>query len=344
MAGSISVGGKVIATHTGPKGAGTVDLDVNSFKIGGTEVMNKNNLHSGGIEETYTENGITYRVHTFYNSGDFICVSDLNVDVFMLGGGGGGGCGYYSGGGGAGGAIYRKNMSLTAQSYSLVIGSGGAGSLNTALRGSMGSNTTGFGMTAVGGGGGGSRAGERNGGDGGCAGGTSYPNNIGGITLQLTSDGISAESNTYGIGNGTPNNATSDYGTGGAGLGSSPLLSSAYIWGLYGSHGGYGIQEGSTITVNSQSMTFSINGKKQWFGAGGNGGSADKLLPRVNGIGGTGSAHDSPGIWSSPGIDSTGSGGGGGGGTESTTQTSYLTSIYPGKEGGSGIIIIRYVL
>lgn len=39
MAGSISVGGKVIATHTGPKGAGTVDLDVNSFKIGGTEVM-----------------------------------------------------------------------------------------------------------------------------------------------------------------------------------------------------------------------------------------------------------------------------------------------------------------
>jgi len=96
--------------------------------------------------------------------------------------------------------------------------------------------------------------------------------------------------------------------------------------------------------VNSQSMTFSINGKRQWFGAGGNGGSANRDFPRVNGIGGTGSVHDTPGIWSSPGIDSTGSGGGGGGGIESTTQTSYLTSIYPGKEGGSGIIIIRYVL
>ena len=33
MAGSISVGGKVIATHTGPKGAGTVDLDVNKLKL-----------------------------------------------------------------------------------------------------------------------------------------------------------------------------------------------------------------------------------------------------------------------------------------------------------------------
>jgi hypothetical protein len=33
MAGSISVGGKVIATHTGPKGAGTVDLDVNKLSL-----------------------------------------------------------------------------------------------------------------------------------------------------------------------------------------------------------------------------------------------------------------------------------------------------------------------
>jgi len=33
MAGSISVGGKIIATHTGPKGAGTVDLDVNKLKL-----------------------------------------------------------------------------------------------------------------------------------------------------------------------------------------------------------------------------------------------------------------------------------------------------------------------
>ena len=68
MAGSISVGGKVIATHTGPKGSGTVDLDVNSFKIGGNTIASQigsevtlQNLTLNNVKSTYDVNFIKGR-------------------------------------------------------------------------------------------------------------------------------------------------------------------------------------------------------------------------------------------------------------------------------------------
>ncbi|NTW33447.1 MAG: hypothetical protein HGB12_12635, partial [Bacteroidetes bacterium] len=76
--------------------------------------------------------------------------------LVVAGGGGGGGGGYNGGGGGAGGFLYEASHAITAQTYSIIVGSGGAGSSNTNSKGTNGSNSIFDSMTAFGGGGGGS--------------------------------------------------------------------------------------------------------------------------------------------------------------------------------------------
>jgi hypothetical protein len=84
------------------------------------------NLAGLGTGGTVVDDG-GYRYHTFLSSADFVCVSSGTVDVLMVAGGGGGSGnnGNGAGGGGAGGLIYQS-VAVTAQTYSIVIGSGGA--------------------------------------------------------------------------------------------------------------------------------------------------------------------------------------------------------------------------
>ena len=98
---------------------------------------------SGGIETTYTLNGVNYKVHTFLQSQSFILSVDKTVDILLVAGGGGGG--RYSlngvGGGGAGGMVVGSNISILEGLYTITIGSGGAGYTSNS-NGGKGSDST----------------------------------------------------------------------------------------------------------------------------------------------------------------------------------------------------------
>lgn len=120
----------------------------------------------------------------FYPPGGF-----FQADVLLVGGGGGGGSftasatAYFGGGGGGGGVVYISGLqSLTTNTYTVSVGSGGAAG-PTSLPGSNGGNSTitgyfylvgNYSLTAKGGGGGGSSvtnnasSGGANGGGGGA--------------------------------------------------------------------------------------------------------------------------------------------------------------------------------
>jgi len=119
----------------------------------------------GGIITQYEDSGTTYRVHTFRGSGKFYVANGAaNVDVLVCaGGGGGGGSGAYhvgGGGGGAGGLETDTGVAVSAGTYTITVGAGGAqgdsgdsgGSLGT--RGSDGGAASALGVSTSGGGGG----------------------------------------------------------------------------------------------------------------------------------------------------------------------------------------------
>ena len=102
---------------------------------------------SGGIISDYTDGPAVYRAHIFTNSGTFNITSlgtfGNTVDCLVVAGGGGGGganaagpTGGYTGGGGAGG--FRTGTSLPVStspgSYTVTVGSGGAGGVGTTAR------------------------------------------------------------------------------------------------------------------------------------------------------------------------------------------------------------------
>lgn len=102
-----------------------------------------------------------YKYHTFTSSGTFTVTEGSNsVDYLVVAGGGGGSVDSYndraSGGGGAGGYLSGTvEVDETTANYSITIGGGGSGGIHSsgsAVRGTNGSNTTAFGLTAIGGG------------------------------------------------------------------------------------------------------------------------------------------------------------------------------------------------
>ena len=299
----------------------------------------------GGHESFYSEGGTRYKVHTFYKDDTFIPDRAMTVDVFIVAGGGAGGSGWYGGGGGAGGVVYRPGLSITAQSYPIVVGDGGVRSLALNVRGGNGGNSTAFGLTAIGGGGGGSRAGQGGGADGGSGGGPAEQSDSTGSGIQTTDSSISAESRAYGLGNGMSwldngeNYGGAGGGAGGAGI--QPRDGWA-TQSAYGAPGGMGIREGDTYTINGTSTVLSFNGEKKWFAEGGGGGSADRIPNCRNGVGGQGASSCSNTL-AGAGVPGTGSGGGGGTGDESGTYP-HEQYVEIGGNGGSGIVIVRYAV
>jgi len=261
---------------------------------------------TGGV---ITTDGL-YTVHTFLSDGTFTPAKAGDVDVLIVAGGGGGG--YHDGAGGAGGGggvIYDTTHAVTVQAYSIVVGAGGLGATSSG-HGNQGGNSSFDGLTAIGGGygagGGGSAAA---GGPGGSGGSGCYGAGVGGdadyISPRQGYDGGTgaAQSGAHGSGGGGGASEVGDIGTT-----------------SYGGNGGDGlpfdiVQEGVDV----------------YYGGGGGGGSQGGSY--ANSTGGLGGGGRGNGV-SGDATNGTANTGGGAGGE---------TNSHAGRNGGSGIVVIRYL-
>ena len=277
-----------------------------------------------GGNATYTFG--SYKVHAFTSNGNFVPNTAGTVDILIVAGGGGAGTpdrtnynGAWNGGGGAGGVLYTTSVSVTAQSYSIVIGAGGARQAN-------GDNSTALGLTAIGGGRGGgtTSAGSGNVNWNGAAGGS------GGGGLGDRPGPMQGGAGTAGQGNaganGTDPGGSPNFEQGGGGGGAGEAGDTDGI--------GYG---GDGRDMSAQfGTTYGENGV---FGGGGAGGQGTDNSSSVN-YGGTGGGGNSGGGYqnnsyaSEAGAANTGGGGGAGG---------NATGGAGGQPGGSGIVLIRYL-
>lgn len=277
---------------------------------------------SGGTKYTYITDGIQYTAHAFTSSGTFIVDSGSSqVDVMLVAGGGGGG-GSTAGGGGAGGLIYQSYYANFG-TYSVVIGSGGAGSQKSEdgpVNNTNGSNTTVFGYTAIGGGYGfsGKPSGSRLANSGGSGGGGGYYSGNDILNTTHSGSGTSGQGNRGGYGNDTVN--WGGAGGGGAGGVGVDMISTRA--------GGAGLNMSSYFSTN-----YGVSG---WFAGGGGGASYNTGGNTPGGQGGGGMGGTGMSSNATSGIINTGGGGGGSG--------FYQSGFNPsGGNGGSGIVIIRYV-
>lgn len=295
-----------------------------------------------------------YRLHAFLSSGTFYTDTALNVDVLVVGGGGAGGQGYGDqdtgkGGGGAGGVVYKQGHSVTAGSYPIIVGAGGAGrshGWNSATTSGMkGDNSVAFGVTANGGGGGGcsdNYAAPTAGGSGGGGGSRNATdsNTQGAASNQSSYAGWISKGNAGGYGGGNGNYGGA--GGGGAnGIGGGPVVSSN------NSTGGNG---GAGIDLSSIFGTWF--GEAGWFGGGGGGGSystSTLLSQSVGGQGGGGNGvsarenSQAAGVFSINRINGLpGTGGGGGGASEDAALKAWWGSC--SGSGGSGIVLVKVYL
>ena len=262
-------------------------------------------LPSGGTIST-TGN---YRVHKFTSSGNFVVPANTSFSAresLVIGAGGGGG---------AGGLIHTTSETFSAgNTYAVTIGSGG--SANTAGSdgdsgpfATNGNNSVFNGRTANGGGAGGSGGGA-NASAGGSGGGGSgeAANATGGAGTSGQGNRGGDVSNTGGGGGGGAGAAGQDGDVRGTDL---------------GGYGGAGLQK-------------NITGSNLWYAAGGNGSNNNGVYetqPSTNGIGGISNTGGSSGA--SAGAVNTGAGGG---------ATTHTTNTHGTGNGGSGVVIIRYIL
>ena len=227
------------------------------------------------------------------------------VAEYLIVGGGGGGGSAMGGGGGAGQFIESSVNTVTAQSYTVTVGNGGAGGGTYGANGADGGDSSVFSITAVGGGGGGGvQSAGRSGGSGGGGGGAGN-----------TASGTATAGNNGGSGTGVAAEAVGGGGGGAGGVGGNG-------GGQRGGDGGAGLS--SSITGASVA----------YAGGGGGGANNDPASFSQNGNG-FGSARGGNGGWNpaaTNGADNSGSGGGGGGNI----------STFPGGAGGSGIVVVRY--
>jgi len=298
---------------------------------------------TGGTESTYSSGGTNYKVHTFTSSGTFTVGASGDVDILVVAGGGGGG-GRHGGGGGGGGVVHVQNITLPTDSYPVTIGAGGNGT-GSNYPGGNGQDTTAFGETAKGGGGGsaygqpGGLCGNQNGGSGG-----------GEDSRFCTSPGTSTQ--------GTPN---LPYGGSGVAYGNSGGHGAAHQNGGGGGAGAAGSQPHGGVGIQ-----INIDGNNHYYAGGGGGGMYSDYQNAGNGGlggGGGGSAYGNGKTGGSGGGSARNSGGSGGTGTNNSSMVagnggantggggggvgqnnwSNLSGIMSGA-GGSGIVIVRYVV
>ena len=304
---------------------------------------------------TITTSG-NYKIHSFTGDGCFVvsslgqnvpCAQASTVDYLVVAGGGGGGGAYSGGGAGAGGFRESKDSTLasphsasplaattgitvTATTYPITVGAGGAGAPggtpNAPIgRGVQGSNSVFSTITSTGGGGGGGGTSSvpslNPGGSGGSGGGG-----------QGTCSGISAP--TAGSGN-TPPVSPSQGNPGGTSSASAPVYGS----GGGGGAGGAGTAGTSSVYGNGGvGVTTSISGSPTAYSGGGGGGKVPGSYPGPGGNAspcGTGGAGAHQPCSTTPAGNGTANRGGGAGGGSYNPEKA-------GGDGGKGIVIIRY--
>jgi len=267
--------------------------------------------------------GRTFYIFTANGTFTIATGGSKTVEIMAIGGGGGGGI--QSGGGGGAGNMIVATGTLTAGTYSITIGSGGAGGTVSAQTGYQGGSST-FSsiLTALGGGGGGtySIGGGKNGGCGG--GGSELGQTAGGSGVQGTVSGVLTATQNLATNGGEGYNNGSSGGAGGGGtsahgVNQTPSTSAGtaggagtLYYGTYYGGGGGGTQGGI------------------YWGAPYNGGAGGL------GGGGTGSTVGSSGTSLVRGTAGTSNTGGGGGGSTG------IAGDETGLPGGTGIVIISY--
>ena len=264
---------------------------------------------TGGTVTNYIDAGGTnWIAHIFTSSGVFTNLTLTSVQVLVVAGGGGGGGKYNAGGGGAGGLIYSNAYPVVGNSnYTVTVGIGGAGG-GRDKRGFNGSNSLFGAIEATGGGGGGGWSDNSAGQPGGSGGGAS---------------GYSATAygNNFPAGQGNRGGVGGSYGGGGGGGAGSIGLNGIATTGGAGGTG----------------MVSSISGGTNYYAGGGGGaGYSTGALGGTGGLGGGGKGADYE-LTASNGVANTGGGGGGASGYP------YDTGPASGGNGGSGIVIVRYL-
>jgi hypothetical protein len=285
----------------------------------------KTEVASGGV--ITTSGG--YTIHTFNTSGTFVANRNLNVDYLVVAGGGGGGMTGGGGGGAAGGlrssvtatgggASLESALSVSSStSYLVTVGAGGAGSSAGGQNAADGSNSVFGSILAIGGGGG--TSGDNNGRPGGSGGGAGMTGGL--ITYTggagTTNQGFAGGTN-FGDGSGGSRRYQGGGGGGAGALGNNGSVGQAGA-------GGAGV----SVAITGSSVAYA--------GGGGGAGGRESSAPSSQGAaGGTGGGGTGAGDSSSSTAGTTNLGGGGGGGRT-------VPSVTSGKNGGSGVVIIRYL-
>ena len=263
-------------------------------------------IATGGTVTEITVSGVNYKVHTFTDVGvSTFTVSRGGEVEYLVIGGGGGGSRQSAGGGGAGGyrcsvsgessgrgATAESGLTVTVQSYSVIVGAGGTsyGELSDSGTPSVFSS-----ITSLGGGKGANRALSQTSATGGSGGG-----------------GASTSNATYNVGaSGTPGQGY-DGGTG--------VDFGNYTAGGGGGAGGNGSNGGGSNGNGGGGVTSSINGSPV-ARAGGGGGGSNVTTASASAGGGTG------GNTSTPAGTTTANTGGGGGSTGGATATSGAPGV-----------------
>lgn len=271
---------------------------------------------TGGTITTIINNSVNYTVHTFTGNSSYNVTSAKTIEILMIAGAGSGGGNNNAGGGGAGGLYFNASYSVTPGNYTVVIGDGGKGT-SADLVGKNGTNSSIMFSTplhALGGGGGGAASGSfQRGANGGSGGGNSF--------ALTTAAGLGLQNSSFsggrGQNGGAGGNAGAAFGAGGGG--GAKQDGAAGTAGAAGS-GGNGLEYNLTGTPTNYS------------GGGGGGSNAGAAAAGGAGGGGTGAVSAT----SNCTVGAANTGGGGGGSTGGTFNV--------GCDGGSGIIIIRYIM
>jgi Concanavalin A-like lectin/glucanases superfamily len=298
--------GKCILLLRAPGGSDPTIQSINNVVTNGQGLIPGN----GGTVSYFTVGGYSYVVHTFTAAGTFTLYQNKTCDILVVGGGGCGGHGLGTGGagnggGGGGGAVQLiTNQLLTATTYAVTIGAGSTSGLLKNTDGTQ-AGASQFGNYPP----------SKGGGCGGWQDSTAPAyfsgGNGGGAHNSQGTGGTATQFGGYVVnGGGYPGG-------------------SSYVGGTYPSGGGGGAG-GAGVSGNSLTMTtFQGTGGPGWF---------DNYFNTntVYGKGGDGSLYTLSGTYpygiaGVAGAANTGNGGGGGNNTA------------VGGNGGSGIVIVRYV-
>ena len=308
-----------------------INKNVAEFYTSNLQNINVSISGTGNTINTANDN-INYKYAFFANNGTFTIDKNISCDILVVGGGGGGG----AGGGGAGGFVYRTNQILSAGTYNINIGAGGSGGTN-GNRGNDGNdtyiqlNSTDI-LRAYKGGGGGTN-GQLATAPTGYYGSTGGCGHDSGGTQNIFPAGTLIGGNIGGVSSASPSgwggyqSSGGGGGAGGIGQVGVPGNGNNGNYGALGGAGGIGIQN-------------SIIGIPTYYAGGGGGGtninstSNSQTIRPQGGLGGGGNGNLIDRQGGTDGIANTGGGGGG--------SDWEFTSI--SGSGGSGVVIIRYLL